>query len=255
MPTNYFGVEPPPGVPSRLSTHEVTVCVRDLRLVDDLSLEREGFVLVDHPEGVVADFHDESLLASAYEESVRRIIGELSGARRIVVFDRTHRSSAVTTRSGPGADAVVNEAHNDYTAMSGPMRVREMLPRFAPDEDLERALAGRYVIYDLWRPTNGPVEQWPLALCDGTTLQASDLVEAELRWPHRTGHVAILRHEPRHRWFYAPRMTPAEALLFVCYDSADPHGAWGAHTAFADPNSAPGARVRESLETRVIALF
>jgi hypothetical protein len=254
-PTNYFGVDPPPGVPRRLGTRETTVCIRDLRLVDDLSWEQEGFVLANHEEGVVADFHDESLLANAYEASVRRLVGALTGARRVVVFDRTHRSSAVTGRAGPGADSVVNEAHNDYTPTSGPLRAREMLERFAPDEDLDQVLARRYVIFNVWRPTNGPIDQWPLAVCDRTTLEAQDLVDAELKWAHRTGYVAILRHDPRQRWFYAPQMTPAEALVFVCYDSAAPHGAWGAHTAFADPASSPDARVRESLETRVIALF
>jgi hypothetical protein len=257
-PTNYFGVSPPPGVPARFPTRKVVVPVHDARWIrasGGTSWEREGFVLEPHPEGVVADFHDEALLAGPYEESVRRLVCAITGARRAVVFDRTHRSSAVKARSGFGTDMVVDESHNDYTASSGPERAREMLPRFAPDEDVDEALSRRFAILNVWRPINGPVEQWPLAVCDRTTMNASDLVDAELKWAHRTGYVAVLRHEPRQRWFYVPRMEPAEVLAFTCYDSAFPDIAWGAHTAFADPTSRPDARVRESLETRVIALF
>ena len=45
--------------------------------------------------------------------------------------------------------------------------------------------------------------------------------------------------------------------MFVCYDSHDRGDGvrFGAHTAFADPTSPPGARVRESIEVRTIALF
>ena len=130
-----------------------------------------------------------------------------------------------------------------------------MLPLFAPDEDVTEVLSRRHAILNVWRPTNGPVEQWPLAVCDRTTIERADLVDAELKYAHRTGYVAVLRHDPGQRWFHVPRMLPSEVLAFTCYDSALPDIAWGAHTAFADPTSPPGARVRESLETRVIALF
>jgi hypothetical protein len=52
-------------------------------------------------------------------------------------------------------------------------------------------------------------------------------------------------------------MDVGEALVFQCYDSATQSGAvrFGAHTAFVDPSSRPGARTRESIEVRTIALF
>jgi len=52
-------------------------------------------------------------------------------------------------------------------------------------------------------------------------------------------------------------MDVGEALVFKCYDSATHGGTarFGAHTAFADPTSQDGARTRESIEVRTIALF
>jgi len=58
------------------------------------------------------------------------------------------------------------------------------------------------------------------------------------------------------RWCYFPGVDSDEALLFKCYDSVARDGVRSsAHTAFADPTSPPGAKVRESIEARTIALF
>jgi hypothetical protein len=118
-------------------------------------------------------------------------------------------------------------------------------------------MRGRYAIFNVWRPTHGPVEQWPLAICDMRSMAREDFVDAELRWPHRTGHVCAVRHNPAHRWLYFPWMDVGQALVFKCYDSVgDVQGArFGAHTAFVDPGSPEGARTRESIEVRAIALF
>ena len=46
-----------------------------------------------------------------------------------------------------------------------------------------------------------------------------------------------------------------KALVFTLIDS-DPSGAqWGGHTSFEDPNSAPDAKPRQSIEVRTIAYF
>lgn len=90
------------------------------------------------------------------------------------------------------------------------------------------------------------------------SMAPADFVDAELRWPHRTGHVCAVRYSSAHRWLYVPAMDVHEALVFKCYDSAAAGGAavrFGAHTAFADPTSRAGARTRESIEVRTIALF
>ena len=47
-PTNYFEVEPPPGVPRLYPRIRCDVVVHDARARGALSIEREGVVLVDH---------------------------------------------------------------------------------------------------------------------------------------------------------------------------------------------------------------
>ena len=108
-----------------------------------------------------------------------------------------------------------------------------------------------------WILRGGPVEQWPLAVCDMRTMKPDDFVDAELKWPHRTGYVCAVRHNSAQEWLYVAGMNVDEALVFKCYDSIDNGGGvrFGAHTAFVDPTSRVGARARESIEVRTIALF
>lgn len=257
-PTNYFDVAPPPGTPALYPRVRCEVTVHDARAIaSGLSIDREGVVLVGHLDGVIDDFRDEHALRATYYPAVEHLVCAVTGAARALVFDHTHRSSAVTRRAADGTDIAVDEAHNDYTERSGPRRVRELLAELLPCEDPDLLMRGRYAIFNVWRPINGPVEQRPLAACDMQSMKPEDFVDAVLRWPHRTGHVCAVRHGPAQRWLYAPAMDVDEALVFKCYDAAPPTGTvrFGAHTAFADPTTPDGARTRESIEVRTIALF
>jgi hypothetical protein len=63
-------------------------------------------------------------------------------------------------------------------------------------------------------------------------------------------------YNPRHRWFYYPRLRIDEALVFKCFDSAtDGRARFSAHTAFNDPATPVNAAPRESIEVRSFAFF
>src|SRR5262249_34974555 len=121
----------------------------------------------------------------------------------------------------------------------------------------DQLMRGRYAIFNVWRPTNGPAEQWRLAVCDMQSMTSDDFVDAELRWPHRTGHACAGKPNPSHRWLYTPALDVVEVPAFKRSSPATQGGTarFGAHTAFADPTSPDGARTRESIEVRTIALF
>jgi hypothetical protein len=257
-PTNYFDVEPPSGTPRLYPRVRQEVEIHDVRTIaHDLSVDRQGVVLASHPDGVMRDFRDEEALRRTYYPAVERLVRDITGAARVLIFDHTRRSSAVPRRAADGTDMAVDEAHNDYTARSGPRRVRELLGSLTSGEDIDQLMRGRYAIFNVWRPTNGPVEQWPLAVCDMRSMKPDDFVDAELKWPHRTGYVCAVRHKPAQEWLYVSGMNVDEALVFKCYDSIENGGGvrFGAHTAFVDPRSRVGARARESIEVRTIALF
>ncbi len=230
---------------------ERTVEIRNGRpLAAGLSLDANGFVLVEH-RTAVADFFDPDELRVVYYPEVEGLVQAVSGAARVVVFDHTLRSGDQAEREARLVREPVLSVHNDYTEWSGPQRLREILP----DEAAE-LLAHRFAIIQVWRAINRPIEANPLAIADARSLAASDLIAAERRYPHRVGETYQVRYNPAHRWFYFPRMQRDEALVFKVYDSArDGRARFTAHTSFADPATPADAPPRQSIEARTFAFF
>ena len=207
-------------------------------------------MLVDHPSAV-KDFFDPRQLESVYYPEVERLVEELSGAKRVVVFDHTLRSGDETEREAKLVREPVLSAHNDYTEQSGPQRVREIM-----GDEAEPLLRRRFAIIQVWRAIRKPIQANPLAILDARSLVPEDLLVAERRYPHRVGQTYRLKHNPNHRWFYFPEMRRDEALVFKVYDSeTDGRARFTPHTSFVDPATPPGASPRQSIEARTMAFF
>lgn len=217
----------------------------------ELSLDREGFVLLDSPSAV-RDFYDADEVARVYNPECEALVKRQTGAETVLVFDHTIRVQSDDKRREKKVRETVKLAHNDYTELSGPQRVRDLL---GPAE-AERRLKHRYAFYNLWRPIVGPVLSVPLAMCDARTVAPGDWVVCDLVYADRIGEIYNLAHNPAQRWCYIPRMTADEVLLFKCFDSArDGRARFTPHSAFDDPTTPAGAPPRESIETRVVAFF
>ncbi|MBM3340703.1 MAG: methyltransferase [Betaproteobacteria bacterium] len=213
-------------------------------------LEEAGFVFVEH-KTQMKNFFDAAELKSVYYAEVEALIKRESGATRVVIFDHTLRSGDHDERQEKLIREPVISAHNDYTEWSGPQRVRDLLPNEA-DELLKK----RFAIVQVWRAINQPIESNPLAMADARSIAAEDLLIAERRYPDRVGQTYRLAYNPKHRWYYFPKMTRDEAFVFKVYDSAkDGRARFTAHTSFVDPNTPPGAPPRQSIEMRALAFF
>ncbi len=215
-----------------------------------LGLEQDGFRFVRH-DTKMRDFLDEDEVRRVYYPEMEALVKAESGASRVVVFDHTLRTADDELRAARKIREVVRRVHNDYTEWSGPQRVRDLLPAEADD-----LLRRRFSIVQVWRPIRHPVETFPLAICDARTLSPDDLVVSERRYPNRVGQTYAIKYNPRHQWYWFPRMRREEALVFKVYDSLkDGRARWTAHTAFDDPSAPPNARPRESIEIRTLAFF
>jgi len=105
-------------------------------------------------------------------------------------------------------------------------------------------------------PLRERVEELPLAMCDARTHDEGDMLRMDLKYRERTGEIYVMRHSPKHRWLYFPRMEAHQALLLKTYDSeTDGRARFMGHTAFEDPTTPPGAPKRESIEVRTMAFF
>ena len=172
-------------------------------LAGDLSLEREGFVLVRH-DTRVEDFYDEEQLRSVYYPEIDALVKRESGASRVVIFDHTLRAQDDGIRAERKVREPNRSVHNDYTEWSAPKRVRDLLP----EEDAERLLQGRFAIIQVWRPTRNPVRTNPLAIADARSLRAEELIASQRSYPGRIGETYQIKYSPEHRWFYFPRHGP-----------------------------------------------
>ena len=215
-----------------------------------LSLEQNGFLLVEH-KTKVADFFDPRQLESVYYPEIEQLIKRESGASRVAIFDHTLRSGDEAERETKLIREPVMSAHNDYTEWSGPNRVREFLP-----DEAEELLTRRFAIVQVWRAIDQPILANPLALADAGSVAMDDLVVAERRYPHRVGQTYRLKYNANHRWYYFPEMHRDEAIVFKVYDSViDGRARFTPHTSFADPNTPAGAPPRQSIEVRAFAFF
>jgi hypothetical protein len=237
----------------RTGRHELrTMQVRNgrTRAAGELTLEKNGFVLVPHPTRM-RNFFDPDELKSVYYQEVERLIGEVSGASRVVLFDHTLRSGDDTEREAKLIREPVLSAHNDYTEWSGPQRVRDVLP-----DEAETLLKRRFAIIQVWRAINQSIQSNPLAVADAGSVAFEDFLLAERRYPGRIGQTYRLMYNAQHRWYYFPRMQRDEALVFKVYDSEkDGRARFTPHTSFDDPTTPPGAPPRQSIEARALAFF
>ena len=230
------------------------VPIQDVRpFADLLSLDREGFELVRH-ETRAADLYDDDAVETVYYSEIDALLRATLGASRVVIFDATRRSDGGGgAKNRDGLRGPASRVHVDYTAKSGPQRVRDLL---GEAEALRLEASGaRIVQVNVWRPIRGPVERSPLALADASTVRSEDLIATDQIFPDRIGEIYHLAHHPDQRWYYAPAMTPDEVLLIKGWDSLDDGRArFTPHSAFDQPGTPVDAAPRESIEVRTLVV-
>jgi hypothetical protein len=228
------------------------VTIHDARAIaHTLSLERNGFVLLNQPTRA-SDLFDPDQRKAVYYPEVEALVKALTGARRVLIFGDIARTDAAGT---PDGLLPARGAHVDYNEAT----VRWWTQSIAGPDEAAELLQRRFMLMNLWRPIT-TVQKTPLALCDASTVREEDLNPSEIRGglydPDRQPmHGFNLAFSPRHRWYYVPRMRPDEVLAFKLFDSDRGRLQWTGHTAFDDPTSAPDARPRQSLEIRTISFF
>jgi len=251
-PPHSYTYDPPPGVPRTNATYDAhRMVVRDARpIAAEVSLDREGFALV-RQHSAVRDFCNEDELRRTYYPEAERLVAKATGAARVVVFDHTVRRRiwGAEDRTAGTPRQPVGRVHNDYTDISAPQRVRDLM-----GTEAEALLRHRYEIVNVWRPITGPLRDAPLAVCDARSVDPGDWVPSALIYRDRRGEIYAVHYNPAHRWFYVSDMMPDEALLLKCFDSArDGTARFAPHSAFEDPTAPADKLPRESIELRTLA--
>lgn len=111
-------------------------------------LDGAAFTLVGQTSAVT-NFYDDAQLTEIYEVEVIALMKQVTGARRVDVFDHTRRAATDNLRRWVKSREPSSVIHNDYTEWSAEQRLRTLLP-----DEAEQLLRGRFTIINLWR-SNG----------------------------------------------------------------------------------------------------
>jgi hypothetical protein len=96
-----------------------------------------------------------------------------------------------------------------------------VLSELTPSQNSER-MADKCSV---WHPLQGPLVDWPLALCDGSTVDfendtmAGDIVDKDAVFENTQVHF-----NPKQKWYYLPDQMPGELLIFKNADSQEESG-------------------------------
>ncbi|EME81578.1 uncharacterized protein MYCFIDRAFT_121755, partial [Pseudocercospora fijiensis CIRAD86] len=197
---------PPPGTQKTNVDHEdIDVTIHDIRpRKDSLSLGREGFQILDLESKLeYEDFFDQEKVQSIFAVELREVLLKSLGASGVLMLVRE-------------GDQPITTAHEktDYTID----QVRSLI------EEISGTLLSpkvRVQAVNVWKPLKGPVRDWPLALCDASTLNPSeDLQEIDAVFPTGFLEGYTVHYSKGQRWCYISDQKPSEMWLFNIADSA-----------------------------------
>lgn len=250
--------------------------VRDgMPIRDHFKLDVHGFTIAKHTSAI-ADFNDKASVDALYLAEVEAQVTRMTGAARTATQGWMIRTSADLSQRAQekvegyqhsgGIQPPAGEAHVDYNEVTG----RRAAARVYADRFPDGHGYKRYVCFSFWRTFSPGPQDWPLAVCDGRTVDdeetasntlfvvdefpTGDALTAPVEGEDQMIAATIFRHRERHRWWYFSNMAADDVLLFKFQDS-DHSVTWRCpHTAFHD-TSLTSANVRTSIEVRGIAFF
>ncbi|KAJ5986316.1 7 alpha-cephem-methoxylase [Penicillium sp. IBT 35674x] len=204
--------------------------------VEDLYLPQVKDLL----KGMMPKIHDLFIFDWRLRSSDRKLIGTQFEGEYLDLADQTNRLLP--------AEAV----HIDQSPVSACKRVTYHMKDRAP-ELLER----KFQVINVWRPIHHAVEDYPLAICDASTVRSDRVIAADHVRRDYQGESYYPLYTPGYKWYYLSYQTEHEVTVFKTYDSRPAGSAKVGcpHTAFKVPDVHPDAPPRESIEVRVLVFF
>ncbi|KAK8059318.1 hypothetical protein PG996_009248 [Apiospora saccharicola] len=215
------------------------------------TFEKNGFAVIETASSLeYHEFEDKKTVEDTYVPEIGSCLLEYFGATSVHVF------SVLTRRRHPKFPQVemrktgpiiqpATRVHVDGTAKAFDTLLTEL------DESRPHANK-RFIYVNVWKPLNGPLYDWPLAICDAATVEDQDLEAHDQVLPEVVRENYMVRHNAKHRWYYLSGQTTSELLVFRQVDSDGNKGV--PHTSFPLPHdqvqsiSCP----RESIELRAV---
>ncbi|KAJ2994000.1 hypothetical protein NUW58_g1671 [Xylaria curta] len=213
-----FPVSSVPG--ARRSNHEVeqtTVQVHPIENESQFNIDIHGFCVIKAKTNLDPDqaFANGEEVKRAYWEQIEKILAQkFPEYTRIEGFDFTVRKRdedfPAVSRLYQDHEQPLRSPHIDWTAKGSKLQLRDSFPgqdHIWLDKD--------YDIINVWRPLLGPNNDWPLAMCDWTSIdQDEDVLLNDAIRRDKVDENAILHHNPAHRWYYIQDQADDELIVF-----------------------------------------
>ena len=233
-------------VSRRTHTTRHEVSVEDARGTE-MDLDTTGFTLTRHKPGI-NDFGNESAIRSTYYEEVAGVVKRLVGADEVFVTHHLVRTEA----KSDFLRAYARFAHCDYDLTDFALYSERALAerREALDASRQWTLAW----YNTWQPIDRAAIRNPLALIDARSIDPRDILPYHYSGSYAAGRGSMPLFNPHLRFWYVPRMTEEEMLVFKQLDTRPGKALACPHTSF-EVEAPPGTPARRSIEVRLLCAF
>jgi len=208
-----------------LMTQRVTgLPIKDLRGIEEqISFEKNGIAVLEMKSAMsYSDFNDANKVKNTYCNEIANVLLHYMQATLVQVFDvRVRRRHPLFPQNMPAdidlleKGQPVGNAHIDCT----PEAIRTIVEEMNGFE-ATKLLHGRYISVNVWKPLRGPVKDWPLALCDATSVKKSDLAPCDFVLSSDiVREMFQVHHNNEQTWYYLSDQEATELLLFRQDDS------------------------------------
>ncbi|RXG91910.1 hypothetical protein EAV90_27710 [Bradyrhizobium vignae] len=227
------------------------VTIRNARpILNELSLDREGFTLIQHKISSATEGDPEIMYDRYLEEMVPFIKKYFSASwvvpRRQAVIFRSAGGSSI-----PRVKEPIVWAHIDYAPILGPVAAAIA----SQSQGIPLRSYSRLMIVQSWHALSLPPQDFPLAICDGTSVHDADIKVVDNVFDGTALKLGMVHFNPAQRWYYFPEMNAGELILFKAYDSAEDCNPKTVHSAFDNRRAYPNAKPRESIEARFFVYY
>ncbi|KAK8018781.1 tetratricopeptide repeat domain containing protein [Apiospora marii] len=215
---------PPDGAPELLQSNvkrdKQQIRLRSMRGCPDLRLDTCGFELLPSPCTIsYEDFGNHQKIQTTYLTDLGNDLKRTLKAKLVIPLDfsvrRRHESFPVSTGEDYKYDQPTAMAHIDFTVREGERMIRILFGQQAG-----AVLQGRWQIINAWRPIKGPLVDWPLGLCDTRTVDfEADTMPGDIVFRRFFTENLQVHHNPKHAWYWLPRQTVDEVLIFKSAES------------------------------------
>lgn len=252
------GVAPPPIVIGKGKIVNERPHISHTFEISDVNGEEEHYTLDSHGFQYhhfpckETEFVDDKKIQEEYYPECKELLKEVTGANRIYIFNHKvrrgptkwhHLNGSIAANRGP-----VTKAHVDQSYEGAEKRLRWELP-----DEVDELVKKRYQIINVWRPIK-TITKDPVAVADASTVPDEDLVAAGIVDNGFPGEQWVVKHNPKHKWYFKHRLGTEEVLLIKCFDSEKEVARRALHCSFEDPVYRD-EESRQSIEVRCLVLY